>query len=220
MKFYRTADPATGEVIDPKETPELYTLDAIRHADVWTPETIKREYQRLRAIAVKRLKRIEESEIGRQSKTYYYNKDKYKPASELKPYEQKILLADLAKMMQAKTGTLTGIKRYRKEAIRTFHEHGYEYVNEQNFNDLGEFFRYWKASNLRGYGSLVAMDVYEKIKNSEAFERSTQKVNKSAEIFRAFQSWQSERDAPFERKSNVVERSSGELLQALDEFLW
>ena len=57
MKFYRTADPATGEVIDPKETPELYTLDAIRHADVWTPETIKHEYQRLRAIAVKRLKR-------------------------------------------------------------------------------------------------------------------------------------------------------------------
>ena len=99
MKFYRTADPATGEVIDPKETPEFYTLDAIRHADVWTPETIKHEYQRLRAIAVKRLKRIEESEIGRQSKTYYYNKDKYKPASELKPYEQKILLTDLAKMM-------------------------------------------------------------------------------------------------------------------------
>lgn len=220
MKFYRIADPETGELIDPKETPELYTLDAIRHADVWTPETIKHEYQRLRAIAQKRLKRMEESEIGRASKTYRYNKDKYKPASELKPYEQKILLSDLAKMMQAKTGTLTGIKRYRKEAIRTFQEHGYEYVNEQNFNDIGEFFRYWKASNLRSYGSIVAMEVYEKTTKSEAFERSTQRVNKSADIFREFQAWLSERDAPFERKTNVVERSSDELLQALDEFLW
>ena len=220
MKFYRTADPETGELIDPKETPELYTLDAIRHADVWTPENIKHEYQSLRAIAQKRLKRMEESEIGRASKTYHYNKDKYKPASELKPYEQKILLADLAKMMTAKTGTLTGIKRYRKEAIKTFQEHGYEYVNEQNFNDIGEFFRYWKSSNLRCYGSIVAMDVYEKITKSEAFERSTQRVNKSADIFREFQSWLSERDAPFERKTNVVERSSDELLQALDEFLW
>ena len=70
MKFVRIADPATGELVDPKDTPDLYTLDAIRHADVWTPENIKHEYQRLRAIAQKRLKRIEADEIGRASKTY------------------------------------------------------------------------------------------------------------------------------------------------------
>ena len=150
MKFVRIADPATGEMVDPKDTPDLYTLDAIRHADVWTPENIKSEYQRLRAIAQKRLKRIEADEIGRASKTYYYNKDRYKPSSELKPYEMKLLLADLAKMMTARTGTLRGIKRARDEAIKTFHKHDYTFVNESNFVDLGEFFRQWRAGMMHG----------------------------------------------------------------------
>ena len=219
MKFYRIADPATGEVIDPKDTPDLYTLDAIRHADVWTPENIKNEYQRLRAIAQKRLKRIEESEIGRSSKTYYYNKDKYKPASELKPYEQKILLADLAKMMTARTGTLRGIKRARDLAIKTFHKHGYTFVNESNYVDLGEFFRQWKDGMMRGYGSAVALDFYEAIRNSEAFEKAAERKDKTAQILRDFEAWQDEKNKPHKKERNVIEKSADDLFKELKEFL-
>ena len=219
MKFYRTVDPETGEVIDPKDTPDLYTLDAIRHADVWTPENIKHEYQRLRAIAQKRLKRIEESEIGRASKTYYYNKDMYKPASELKPYEQKILLADLAKMMQAKTGTLRGIKRARDLAIKTFHKHGYTFVNESNYVDLGEFFRQWKDGMMRGYGSTVALDFYEAIRNSEAFDKAAERKDKTAQILRDFEAWQDEKNKPHKKERNVIEKSADDLFKELKEFL-
>lgn len=219
MKFVRIADPATGELVDPKDTPDLYTLDAIRHADVWTPENIKHEYQRLRAIAQKRLKRIEADEIGRESKTYYYNKDRYKPSSELKPYEMKLLLADLAKMMTARTGTLRGIKIARKEAIRTFHKHGYTFVNESNFVDIGEFFRQWRAGMMHGYGSTVALDFYEVIRNSEAFEQATERKDKTAQILRDFEKWQEEKNKPYTHESNVIEKRADDLFKDLKEFL-
>ena len=219
MKFVRIADPATGELVDPKDTPDLYTLDAIRHADVWTPENIKHEYQRLRAIAQKRLKRIEADEIGRASKTYYYNKERYKPSSELKPYEMKLLLADLAKMMNAKTGTLRGIKRARDEAIKTLKKHGYTFVNESNFIELGEFFRQWRAGMMHGYGSTVALDFYESIRNSEAFEQAVERKDTAAQILRDFESWQEEKNKPYTNKRNTIEKSADDLIKELNEFL-
>lgn len=218
-KIKRLVNPDTGEILDPKETPEYYTLDAIRHADIWTDENIKSEYTRLRKIAVDRLREISKSELGRASKTWYYNQNRFKPSSELRPYERKVLLAEVAKMMQAKTGTLAGIRRYRNKAIKTLHEHGYEFVNEENFLDVGEFFREWKDSEYRGYGSTVALDFYEKIKNSEAFERATQKIDKTANIFKDFKEWKDKRDTPHKKQQNEKELSSAELFKELEEFL-
>lgn len=218
-KIKRLVNPDTGEILDPKETPEYYTLDAIRHADVWTDENIKAEYTRLRKIAQDRLREISKSDIGRASKTWFYNQRRFKPSSELRPYERKILLAEVAKMMQAETGTLAGIKRQRKKAIQTFHEHGYTFVDESNFIDVGEFFREFKDSEFRGYGSTVALDLYEKIKDSEAFERASQRVDKSAEIFKDFEKWMIQKNEPHERKENDIEKSSADLFKALDEFL-
>ena len=131
----RIVNPDTGEILDPKTSPDYYTLDAIRHAEIWTPENIRTEYQRLYKIVSERMRVIGASEIGRQSKTYFYNKDKFKPVSQLKPYEQKILLAEAAQMIQAKTGTLGGIKKYRERAINKLHEHGITWVNEANFTE-------------------------------------------------------------------------------------
>ena len=91
-KTKRLVNPDTGEILDPKETPEYYTLDALRHADVWTDENIRAEYTRLRKIAQERLRVISKSDIGRASKTWYYNQNRFKPSSELRPYERKILL--------------------------------------------------------------------------------------------------------------------------------
>ena len=218
-KIKRLVNPDTGEILDPKETPEYYTLDAIRHADVWTDENIKAEYTRLRKIAQERLRAISKSDIGRASKTWYYNQNRFKPSSELRPYERKILLAEVAKMMQAETGTLAGIKRQRSKAIKAFHEHGYTFIDESNFIDVGEFFREWKDSEFRGYGSTVALDFYEKIKDSEAFERASQRVDKSAKLLKDFKEWKAQRDKPHERKNNENEKSSADLFKELDEFL-
>ena len=218
-KIKRLVNPDTGEILDPKETPEYYTLDAIRHADVWTDENINTEYARLRKIAQERLRVISKSDIGRASKTWYYNQNRFKPTSELRPYERKILLAEVAKMLRAETGTLAGIKRQRKKAIQTFHEHGYTFIDESNFIDVGEFFREWKDSEFRGYGSTVALDFYEKIKDSEAFERASQRVDKFAQLLKDFQEWKKQKYEPHERKNNENEKSSADLFKELDEFL-
>lgn len=218
-KIKRLVNPDTGEILDPKETPEYYTLDAIRNSDVWTDENITAEYKRLRKIAQERLRAISKSDIGRASKTWYYNQNRFKPVSELKPYERKILLAEVAKMIQAKTGTLAGIKRQRTRAIKAFHEHGYTFIDESNFNYVGEFFREWKDSQFRGYGSTVALDFYERIKDSEAFDRAAQRVDKSAQILREFQEWKNQKEEPHERKENEKEKSSADLFKELDEFL-
>lgn len=218
-KTKRLVNPDTGEILDPKETPEYYTLDAIRHADIWTDENITAEYTRLRKIAQERLRAISKSDIGRASKTWYYNQNRFIPTSELRPYERKILLAEVAKMMQAETGTLAGIKRQRKKAIQTFHEHGYTFINESNFIEVGEFFREWKDSEFRGYGSTVALDIYEKIKDSEAFERASQRVDKSAQLLKDFKKWKKQKDEPHERKNNENEKSAADLFKELDEFL-
>ena len=218
-KVKRIINPETGELLDPKETSEYYTLDALRHADIWTDENIKSEYTRLRKIAVERLREISKSELGRASKTWYYNQNRFAPASKLRPYERKVLLAEAAKMIQAKTGTLAGIRRYRTEAIKTFHKHGYEFVNEENFLDIGEFFREWKDSEFRGYGSMAALDFYEKINSPEAFERAVQKTNNSSKVFEDFKQWKKERGTPFKKQQNGIVLSSAELFKELDEFL-
>ena len=165
------------------------------------------------------MRAISKSDIGRASKTWYYNQNRFKQSSELRPYERKILLAEVAKMMQAETGTLAGIKRQRKKAIQTFHEHGYTFIDESNFIDVGEFFREWKDSEFRGYGSTVALDFYEKIKDSEAFERASQRVDKSAQLLKDFKEWKKQKDEPHERKNNENEKSSADLFKELDEFL-
>ena len=105
-KEKRVVDETTGEVLDPVTSPDFYTLDAIRHADVWTPENIKQEYTRLRKIAEKRLNTMAKSEIGRASRTYRTNKDRFKPVSEMTLGQTKIMLHEVSRMISAKTGTL------------------------------------------------------------------------------------------------------------------
>lgn len=164
----RVVDPTTGEVLDPKTSEELYYLSNIRkRVDVWTPENIRAEYSRLRRIVNSRLKTIEKDPIGRSSLTYKMNIGKYKPVDELKLGEMKILLSQAARMVAAKRGTLAGIKAARTKAIKSFHQHGYKFINQKNLDLFGEFMEAVRASSLWSYGSIVAADMYETaIKNN------------------------------------------------------
>lgn len=218
---------ATGEVLDPVTSPDFYTLDAIRHADVWTPENIKQEYTRLRKIAQGRLDTMAKSEIGRASRTYRTNKDRFKPVSELTLGQMKIMLHEVSRMISAKTGTLSGIKAARAQSIRTFREHGYEFVTEENYNDFGEFMREWKDSQYRGYGSTTAVDFYESAARArqnvsgEDFDRATVSHNKSGSIAKQFEQWRHSRakEQAAGRKTNKEGVTAYDLLESWEEFL-
>lgn len=149
-----------GEVIDPRESLEIYNLHNLRNNPIWTPENIKSEYQRLRKIANRRLERMGKYEEGWNSRTYRENIGKYKPYRELTPGEAKVLLADVARMLAAKRGTLTGIRAANKQAIETLQERGYEFINAGNIHDFGRFMETWRSSSHRGYGSIYATDLW------------------------------------------------------------
>lgn len=220
----RIINEETGELLDPKTSPDFYTLDAIRHADVWTEENIRSEYARLRKIAQQRLREMSKSPIGRQSQTYKRNRERFKPIAETTPGERKILLAEVSRMITARTGTLAGIKRQRKLAIATFKEHGYDFVTEQNYNEFGEFMRAWKASTYRAYGSPIAVEFYEsamRAKNAEWFERAMVSVNMRDTVSELFLQWVNQRNKDIKegRKQNDKNVTGYELLSDWEDFL-
>lgn len=228
-KIKRLVNPDTGEILDPKETPEYYTLDAIRHADIWTPENIKSEYIRLRNIAQRRLLEMSKSSIGRESYTFKRNQDRFRPASELTTGQMKLMLSEVSRMIVAKRGTLAGIKRARKQAIETLHKHGYDFVNETNFSQFGEFMREWKASRFKSYGSMVAVEFFETAQSSfgqnadpEVFKYAmTRNKEQSMIIADLFRDWKDdkERFAASGIKSNPKKVSSAQLIEDWLDYL-
>ena len=229
MNVRRLVNSETGEILDPHAPPEYYTLDAIRHADIWTPETIKSEYIRLRKIAQERLREMSKSPIGRESYTFKRNQGRFRPASELTTGQMKVQLSEVARMITARRGTLAGIKRARKQAIATFHEHGYEFVTEENYSEFGEFMRAWKESRFRGYGSMVAVDFFENALSAtgqdvdaETFKHA--KVSTRAEsrvVAEAFRDWKNDKER-FEEtglKTNSKQVTSVQLLEDWRDYL-
>lgn len=229
MNVKRLVNPETGEILDPHATPEYYTLDAIRHADIWTPENIKSEYTRLRKIAQERLREMSKSPIGRESYTFKRNQGRFRPASELTTGQMKVQLSEVARMITARRGTLAGIKRARKQAIATFHEHGYDFVTEENYSEFGEFMRAWKDSRFRGYGSMVAVDFFESALSAtgqdvdaETFKHA--KVSTRAEsrvVAEAFRDWMNdiERFEETGLKTNSKQVTSVQLLEDWRDYL-
>ena len=226
MNVRRLVNSETGEILDPHATPEYYTLDAIRHADIWTPETIKSEYIRLRKIAQERLREMSKSPIGRESYTFKRNQGRFRPASELTTGQMKVQLSEVARMITARRGTLAGIKRARKQAIATFHEHGYEFVTEENYSEFGEFMRAWKESRFRGYGSMVAVEnalsATGQDVDAETFKHA--KVSTRAEsrvVAEAFRDWKNDKER-FEEtglKTNSKQVTSVQLLEDWRDYL-
>lgn len=196
-----------GEFLDPRENLDLYTLQELRSNPIWTPENIRKEYSRLRKIATKRLAAMAKYEEGRASRTYKQNVGKYKPLKELTLGETRILLSEVAKMVAARRGTLTGIRRANKQAIETLQEHGFDFVNAQNIHDFGRFMEAWRASSHRGYGSIYATDVW-----AAAIKQGVD----PKDVERRFSEWKQTQGKVTPSKG---EPSADELIQRFGDFL-
>lgn len=106
----------------------------------YTDRELRREYTRLRDIAVKRLKRIGQSEFS-TSKTYIENVGRITPklstigsASELARR-----LTDLARFVSSETSSVSGLRSKRKRAINALHDAGYDFVDASNLDDFIDF---------------------------------------------------------------------------------
>lgn len=147
-----------GIALDPRQNLEYYTKSAVASGE-WTDAEIRREYSRLRDIAQKRLQTLARNEPN--SYAYKKNVGEYPVLKEAGTEGAKALLPQLARFIAAKTGTVKGIREQRTQAIQTLQEHGYDFINQSNIRQFGEFMEAYRADKaLQVVGSPTVVDLF------------------------------------------------------------
>ena len=124
-----------------------------------TQKQINAEYSRLRSIAMKRLKRMSESEF-RTSQLYLQNKSAFPSIREEKGRNIEYRLTAVARFLEAGS-TLSELREKRDEIIETLNRHGYKFVNRQNFNRFTDFMDEYRTRKLnRLYDSERAAQLF------------------------------------------------------------
>ena len=103
----------------------------------YTASEIRKEYSRLRAIAVKRLSRLSKAGFGKSS-AYKYNATNTKKLSELTQRQVPLALSQLARFIDKPLSTVTGQYELRDRKIKKLRSYGYD-VTEENFQNFTDF---------------------------------------------------------------------------------
>lgn len=143
--------------------PEEYTPSNIKAMiEAGKESIVRKEYTRLRDISQKRLKRLkaagyEETEAYRRNVNHYPKLKDIKSKSELAQR-----LSDLSRFVASSQSTVSGIKEREQKALETLHNTGYDFVNESNLQDFGEFMEAYRDQLLdMEYDSGDAADLYQ-----------------------------------------------------------
>lgn len=103
----------------------------------YTASEIRKEYSRLRAIALKRLSRLSKAGFGKSS-AYKYNATNTKKLSELSQRQVPLALSQLARFIDNPLSTVTGQYDLRDRKIKKLRSYGYD-VTEENFQNFTDF---------------------------------------------------------------------------------
>lgn len=119
---------------------ENYTPAALSR---FTESDIEKEYNRLRRVAIGRLKTIGKSEF-REGEIYreYGNKFNKTAKQILRDGGESLLkyrLSAVHRFLSKKTSSVTGLRELRDEILTTLHSHGYNFVTKGNIDDFGMF---------------------------------------------------------------------------------
>lgn len=142
---------------------EYYTpsalLNTIREGN---EQEVRSEYSKLRAIAMKRLSRLEAAGMD-DTQSYLRNINHYPKLKDIKTKQELAgRLSDLSRFIKAKQSTVSGQKEIRKKTVETLNSHGYDFVNMDNVADFGLFMEEYRKQKLedQGYDSGDAADTY------------------------------------------------------------
>lgn len=159
-----------------------YSIESLK-SGIHSEAELRAEYSRLRGILRARAGRIEASEefTGR---TIPYNMrlDRYKPLREIPrgPEGQRALifgLRELAAAVESPMSSLTGLRGVREKSLETFREHGYTFVNKENYEQFGRFMELARVMGMnRIYDSKRVAEQYkgykaEKLTETEMLDR-------------------------------------------------
>lgn len=138
---------------------EAYTIGGVSILKAATEEEARKEYQRLRRVAIKRLKRLEGTEYD---EFYQKNKDRFRPSGDLETLSQLgSELSNVYRYLNAKGSSLQGKRAIDRKKLKTLHEHGYN-ISKAELKDFGDFMNaYLDQVNGFTLGSDRVAEVYE-----------------------------------------------------------
>ena len=109
-----------------------YNIDILSLKD---DAVLRREYSKLRSVAVKRLQRLSSAGFTQNALFRYYNQYKVMPKLSDIPNRRYLVhaLSDVMRFLSKPTSTVKGVREYRREKIEQMREHNYD-VTEENFD--------------------------------------------------------------------------------------
>lgn len=126
-----------------------------------TPKQARKEYTVLRKRAMERSRAMQK--IFPKAQFLRDNMQKLAPQSMISDEDIYSALSDAAFVLRNKSSTIKGQRETMRKNIETFHEHGFEFVDEANYWDFTDFLdgvkQYLTAMQ---YDSGRAIDLYEK----------------------------------------------------------
>lgn len=180
--------------------PEAYFPGGITILKAAGEAEARKEYQRLRRIAQKRLARF----VGTQHEdtTVYKNraiKHPFKPSSDLKDVRSlQAALSDVRGFLDSERSTISGLKRIDKNTVATLQANGYTFVNMGNIKAFGEFM---EAARIKAGRRMFASD-----RVAEMYEAAEKKKIPPEELLKDFEYWRKNVE---ELNSSRVSRKEG-----------
>lgn len=177
-----------------------------RSGGVLKAAAIRKDYSNLRKTAQKRLNRFEGTE-WMNSNTYRYNKGKFKKLDEIKSAEELAhLLVDVKLFLESPTGSISGLKKQRAEIIESMHEHGYTWINAQNFKGFTEFMDSVRAAGIAR--------LYDSDRLGELYNESRSKGVSSEELAKDLAKF-TRKEVKAGRAGTIPQMDSGELARRI-----
>lgn len=153
---------------------------------------VRKEYSRLRHIALKRMQRMQGTQWAR-TETYKKHIGAFPSLSEIENSTELLTqLYETARFVAAKSSSIKGNELTMYKSLATLHKNGYDFVNPDNFISFGKFIQIWRESAL---SRLFSSDEW-----SEAFQDLEESgrhatLAKATIIKREFDHWlQSEKE--------------------------
>ena len=128
-----------------RDNPEKwYYPEALKSGSLSVAE-MREQYNYFRGVAMKRLKRLRESEFA-DSQAYLKNVKAFKPLSRIETQSDlEHRLYAVQKFLRSKGSTISGQKEIRKKAVEAAHEKGLDFINDSNIADFGQYMDYLRA---------------------------------------------------------------------------
>lgn len=180
--------------------PEAYYPGGITILKATGEAEARKEYQRLRRIAQKRIARFEGTQY--EDTEVYKNraiKHPFKPSSSLKDVRSlQAALSDVRGFLDSERSTISGLKRIDKKTVSTLQANGYTFVNMGNIKAFGEFM---EAARIKAGRRMFASD-----RVAELYDAAERKNIPPEQLLKDFEYWRKNVE---ELNSSRVSRKEG-----------